>query len=152
MIQVSVPYARITVPMTRSSTPVPPPPKLSGSQKTRSKSADGPQTTLPFVEEPRQDKAISRISLFLHYIFAVAAVVLALLVTLQIELLATKTPFALFFAAVVVSAWYGGRNLGWLAIALSTVLSDYFVIPPYSFIPEDSAGSSYKYNERLERS
>lgn len=64
------------------------------------------------------------------YAVAVVSVALALLATLQVELLATRTPFALFFAAVIVTAWYGGRNPGILAIAMSAVLSDYFIIPP----------------------
>jgi PAS domain S-box-containing protein len=70
-----------------------------------------------------------------HYGFAILAVVLALLVTLAIDLLATRTPFALFFAAVVAAAWYGGRNSGLLAIILSVLACACFVIAPYSLIP-----------------
>ena len=70
-----------------------------------------------------------------HYGVAVASVVLATLVTVNVELLALKTPFALFFVAVVVSSWYGGRFPGLLAIALSTLASARFLIPPYTVIP-----------------
>jgi signal transduction histidine kinase len=65
-----------------------------------------------------------------RYGIAVLTVVIALIVTLQIELIASRTPFALFFAAVMTSTWLGGRKPGLLAIALSALVSDYFVIPP----------------------
>src|SRR5256885_8283002 len=66
----------------------------------------------------------------LRYGVSVLAVGLALILTLQIELLATRTPFALFFAAVMVSTWYGGWKPGLLALALAALVSDYFLIPP----------------------
>src|SRR5205085_12571499 len=73
----------------------------------------------------------------LRYGVALIAVGLALLVTLQIELLTHRTPFALFFAAVMVSAWYGGRGPGLFSVALSVLGSDYFIIPPlYTFRPD----------------
>ena len=40
----------------------------------------------------------------------------------------------LFFAAVVVSAWFGGTTAGLFAVLLSTLAVDYFFVPPfYSF-------------------
>jgi PAS domain S-box-containing protein len=40
----------------------------------------------------------------------------------------------LFFAAVMTSAWFGGRTAGLLAVLLSTLAVDYFFVPPfYSF-------------------
>ncbi|HLA10575.1 MAG TPA: PAS domain S-box protein [Pyrinomonadaceae bacterium] len=66
----------------------------------------------------------------LHYIVAFATVGLALLITLQLQVLAHRAPYALFFAAVIVSTWYGGRNVGFVAIILSVVATAYFVIPP----------------------
>lgn len=40
----------------------------------------------------------------------------------------------LFFAAVMISAWFGGRTAGLLAVLLSTLAVDYFFVPPfYSF-------------------
>ena len=71
-----------------------------------------------------------------HYLLAVVSVLLAIIVTLRIELLGTKTPFALFFAAVVITSWYGGRYPGLLAIGLSTCLTARFLIAPYSVIPD----------------
>src|SRR5262245_28561059 len=36
----------------------------------------------------------------------------------------------LFFAAVVVTAWYAGAGPGWLAVALSAFAVDFFFLPP----------------------
>src|SRR5262245_48945526 len=41
-----------------------------------------------------------------------------------------RAPSALFFAAVMVSAWYGGLGPGLLATGLSAVALDYFFLPP----------------------
>ncbi|MEN3335652.1 MAG: hypothetical protein V7641_5017 [Blastocatellia bacterium] len=73
----------------------------------------------------------------LRYSVALLTVALALFVTLHVELLASRTPFALFFAAVMISSWYGGWQPGLLAIALSALTSEYFIIPPlYSLMKE----------------
>lgn len=41
----------------------------------------------------------------------------------------------LFFAAVMASAWFGGTGAGLFAVLLSTLLTDYFFVPPFhSFI------------------
>jgi K+-sensing histidine kinase KdpD len=37
----------------------------------------------------------------------------------------------LFFAAVMASAWFGGIVAGFLAVLVSTLLVDYFFLPPY---------------------
>jgi K+-sensing histidine kinase KdpD len=37
----------------------------------------------------------------------------------------------LFFAAVMTSAWFGGTAAGLLAVLVSTLLVDYFFLPPY---------------------
>ncbi len=68
----------------------------------------------------------------LRYGVVVITVGLALLVTRQVDLLAGRIPFALFLAAVIISTWYGGRNPGLLAIALSAVVCNYFIIRPLS--------------------
>ena len=78
------------------------------------------------------DSAASKTSrtALLRYGVSLFTVGLALLLTLQVEPLAERTPFALFFAAVLLSTWYGGRKLDLLAIALATLAGDYFLIPP----------------------
>ena len=65
-----------------------------------------------------------------RYGIAVGTPALALLLTLLMHPLINQTPFALFFLAVIASAWYGGLAAGLLSTALSVVLVDVFVLSP----------------------
>ena len=71
-----------------------------------------------------------------RYGVAILAVVLALLLMLLLNpwVTMTKSPFVMFFGAVMVSAWYGGMNPGVVATILSALLSAYFFIYP-TFAP-----------------
>ncbi len=73
-------------------------------------------------------------SRLLHGSVSVLAVALALLLTLLLEpRLGKENPFLLFFAAVVVSAWYGGLGFGLLATALAASISNYcFLVPTHT--------------------
>ncbi len=64
------------------------------------------------------------------YAVALLAVSSALLLTLLLQPLLNPTIFLLFFAAVAVSAWYGGMKVGILATILSTLAVNYFFIQP----------------------
>jgi PAS domain S-box-containing protein len=67
-----------------------------------------------------------------RYGLAVATVAVALLITKSLEQYTDITP--LFYAAIVVSAWFGGMGPGLLAVALATIAIDYnFVEPLYTF-------------------
>ncbi|MEH2164920.1 MAG: PAS domain S-box protein [Nostoc sp.] len=66
----------------------------------------------------------------LHYGMALLCVALALGATLLLYSYLTPTPAALFFAAVMVSAWYGGLRAGLLATVLSTLAVNYFLFKP----------------------
>lgn len=69
-----------------------------------------------------------------RYGLAVVSVAAALLITRSLEQYTDITP--LFYAAVVVSAWYGGRGPGLVAVVLATVALDYYFIPPlYTLSP-----------------
>ncbi len=58
----------------------------------------------------------------------------AFLATLLLQHLFPYPFLFLFFGAVMVSAWLGGTGAGLFAVLLSTVLVDYFFVPPvYSF-------------------
>ena len=73
-------------------------------------------------------------SRWLPYAVAVISVALALLVTSRLESLLARTPLQLFFAAVTISAWYGGLGPGLTATVLATLLSNYFLFSPaYAF-------------------
>jgi len=67
-----------------------------------------------------------------RYLLAVVCVAAALLVTSALEPYIESTP--LFYAAIVVSAWFGGMGPGLLAVVLSAVSIDYFFVAPlYTF-------------------
>ena len=65
-----------------------------------------------------------------RYGVAVFAVALALFVTSNTELIATRTPFAFFFAAVLLATRFGGRLPGFIAILLSLAATYYFIVEP----------------------
>ncbi len=58
---------------------------------------------------------------------AFACVAAALLLT---QALNSVFPTPLFFAAITVSTWFGGGATGLLAVALATIVLDYYFVPP----------------------
>ncbi|MHC5859977.1 sensor histidine kinase [Nostoc sp.] len=69
-------------------------------------------------------------SLLAPYAVALLAVGSGLLLTLLLQPLLKPTIFLLFFAAVAISAWYGGIEAGLLATTLSTLAVSYFFLEP----------------------
>jgi two-component system sensor kinase FixL len=63
-----------------------------------------------------------------RYGLAVATVAAALVITRALSNYTDITP--LFYAAIVVSAWFGGMGPGLLAVVLATVSIDYYFVPP----------------------
>lgn len=63
-----------------------------------------------------------------RYGLAVVTVAVALLITKALVRYTDVTP--LFYAAIVVSAWFGGRGPGLLAVALSTLAIDFYFVEP----------------------
>jgi two-component system, LuxR family, sensor kinase FixL len=59
---------------------------------------------------------------------AVLSVAVAVLLTSLLEHLGDTIP--LFYAAVIVSSWYGGRWSGLLSVLLATLAVDYYFVPP----------------------
>ena len=49
----------------------------------------------------------------------------------------------LFFAAVIASAWFGGINTGLIAVLLSTLLVDYFFVPPLHSFALNATDTAY---------
>jgi len=64
------------------------------------------------------------------YAVAIAAVAVTFGFTLLVRPLAEQSSFPLLFAAVMVSAWYGGLRPGLLASALATLASAAVLVPP----------------------
>jgi two-component system, LuxR family, sensor kinase FixL len=63
-----------------------------------------------------------------RYGLAVLTVTVALVITKSLEEYTDITP--LFYAAIVVSAWFGGMGPGLLAVVLAALSIDYFLVPP----------------------
>ena len=78
-------------------------------------------------------RIMTRNSPLLSYGVALLNVALALAVSLLLSSLIQPTPLALFYVAVMVSAWYGGLRPGLVATLLSTLVISYF-IPPYNLL------------------
>ncbi len=77
--------------------------------------------------------SLVRRSTLMRYGFAVLTVALAAAITWAFPLLSSRIPFALFYAAVILSTWYGGKRPGLLTTALSALVSAYlFLGIPYS--------------------
>lgn len=83
-----------------------------------------------------------------RYGIALVSVVLALVIKLVFDSSTHRmgdTPFLLFFGAVIVSAWSGGRGPGIFSTVLSGIAADYYFLEPqYAF-----AGSSWESNAKL---
>jgi PAS domain S-box-containing protein len=67
-----------------------------------------------------------------RYAVAIGTVASALLLSLLARPLVEPNPFLLFFAAIAISAWYGGIWSGLLATLLSVLLTSFFLIRPFS--------------------
>ena len=63
-----------------------------------------------------------------RYGLAIISVIAALIVTRSLEQYTDITP--LFYAAIIISGWFGGMGPGLFAVLLSAVGIDYYFIPP----------------------
>ncbi|MBD0345081.1 MAG: PAS domain S-box protein, partial [Coleofasciculus sp. Co-bin14] len=77
----------------------------------------------------------------LHYGVALLSVVLAVGTNLLFSPYLAPTLTPPFFAAVMVSAWYGGLGSGLLATALSTLAINYFLVEPLYSLNIPSLGT-----------
>ncbi|MBD2563101.1 MULTISPECIES: ATP-binding protein [Nostoc] len=66
----------------------------------------------------------------LNYGVAIGSTAIALLLSLWLEPLISRTIGAFFYIAIIVSTWYGGFRPGIVTLVLSTLAIDYFLIPP----------------------
>ncbi len=80
------------------------------------------------ITSPRKRSAIA------GYGIAALAVSAAFVSTLLLQRLFPYPFLFLFFGAVMLSAWFGGAIAGFFAVLVSTVVVDYYFVPPfYSF-------------------
>jgi len=76
-----------------------------------------------------------------RYGLAVVSVVAALGITSALEKYTDLTP--LFYAAIIVSAWFGGMGPGLVAVVLATFALDYFFIAPLYTLRPDAKQASF---------
>jgi PAS domain S-box-containing protein len=62
------------------------------------------------------------------YLMALLAVGVAAFINMMVPLIASRTPFLLFFAAVAIAAWYGGFGPGIFATAVALVTANYLFV------------------------
>lgn len=66
-----------------------------------------------------------------NYLLSIGFVLTALLLRITLgPFLLLDVPFITFFVAIVAAVWNGGVGPGFLAMALSGILAEYFFIPP----------------------
>jgi len=84
-------------------------------------------------------------SILLRYGAALLLVSAAFVLSLGIQrLFSFPYPFLfLFFGAVMVSAWIGGTGPGLFALLASTVVVDYFFVPPFYSLQINAAAETY---------
>jgi len=105
----------------------------SNSQSRAAKSDEDRRTS------PQRTGRFSRTvrAVFRPYGIAIALVALAFALTFILRYFFPYPVLFLFFAAVMVSAWFGGTGAGLCAVLLSTLVTDYFFVPPFnSFVIE----------------
>lgn len=69
---------------------------------------------------------------FICYLISIPFVLLAFLIRIKLDsLIGDKNPFLLFFAALILGAWYGGIRGGFVATITSLLLADIVYIEPY---------------------
>jgi C4-dicarboxylate-specific signal transduction histidine kinase len=86
---------------------------------------------------PKNSAAAPRRAVVIFYRtgLAVALVAIALALTFFLKNFISTAGSLFFYAAVMLTAWFGGKWSGGLAAILSVVLVDYFfTVPPYSFV------------------
>ena len=82
-------------------------------------------------------------SVLQHYGTALFAVVVAFVSTLLVQGLFPYPFLFLFFGAVMASAWFGGTGPGIFAVLLSTVVVEYFFVPPFHSFAVSTSAEAY---------
>ncbi|NJK75424.1 MAG: DUF4118 domain-containing protein [Microcoleus sp. SU_5_6] len=70
------------------------------------------------------------LKMFFPYAVAIGSTAIALLLSLWLEPLLSRTIGSFFYIAIVVSAWYGGFRSGLVVVVLSSMTLNYYFFPP----------------------
>ena len=94
---------------------------------------------------PEASKRFSKLvrTVIRPYGTAIVLVALAFALTFVFRYFFPYPVLFLFFAAVMVSAWFGGTGAGLFAVLLSTLVTDYFFVPPFNSFVVDATYISY---------
>jgi len=93
--------------------------------------------TVTFFTGPRVGLVPQRLGI------ALLAVGLAFACTLSLQPHFPYPFLFLFFGAVMVSAWFGGTTIGLATVLMSTLLVDYFFVPPYYSFSISATAEAY---------
>ena len=106
---------------------------------------DPPRTGIDRNRTPQKDARFSNLfrAVIRPYGTAVVLVALAFLLTFVLRYFFPYPVLFLFFAAVMVSAWIGGTGPGLFAVLLSTLVADYFFVPPFNSFVVNATNVSY---------
>ena len=105
----------------------------------RQSHAPSPPPLAPLATQPPLKPERPR---WLRYSVAIFCVLLALVLMLVLDrwVPIRRSPFLVFFAAVMVSAWYGGLGAGLCATASAASAATYFFLPPIYLLRVDDPG------------
>lgn len=78
-----------------------------------------------------------------RYAMALAFVGVAFVFTFPLQHFFPYPFLFVFFVAVMASAWFGGMKPGFLAVLISTLLVDYFFLPPVHTFVVDASDAAY---------
>jgi K+-sensing histidine kinase KdpD len=78
-----------------------------------------------------------------RYGIALLFVAVAFVSTLLLQRFFPYPFLFVFFAAVMAAAWFGGTNAGLFAVVASTLLVDYFFLPPFHTFAVDASDIAY---------
>lgn len=84
---------------------------------------------------PTWNTRASSYPILLRFVVPIASVLFIFLLKLQLEhFFQGDSPYLIFFAAIIINAWYGGFKTSFLATILSAIIIDYFFLKPiFSF-------------------
>jgi C4-dicarboxylate-specific signal transduction histidine kinase len=82
-------------------------------------------------------------SAFTYYAGAIFFVATSFVLTFALQRFFPYPFLFFFFGAVVASAWFGGSKPGLLSVIISTLVVDYFFVPPYRSFSISSTAEAY---------
>ncbi len=82
-------------------------------------------------------------SAFAYYAIAIFFVITSFALTFALQHFFPYPFLFFFFGAVVASAWFGGSKPGLFSVILSTLVIDYFFVPPYRSFSISSTAEAY---------